>query len=521
MYNILVVDDEELICHGMKSMIQRINNPDIKEVYIAQNVYKAEEIINLYQVDIVMTDICMPQISGLDLIQYVKNINSNIKCIALSGYDEFQYVNSAYKLGVEDYLLKPVKIGNLESVLNTTVKLIEIQHQQQEIIEDSKQRFYKASLENKINKLFAMKSVPGSSLIDVFSEYNVIFDKSFFSVALIRFYNMEPFSQMAALHASIQNEILSFKNEKCIDILHLSSYNNDHILIFNHSGIDQKIEISEFLKSLSCNLNNKFAISFTLSLSNVCEQAGSVHFLYKNALKALEYKFFYGLHALIEYAEYMDTTNNPKGLEQHLSQLSESINARNHEKASNIIDTKIDLKYLNLSSLDSVRQLYSAIMHMIEEAKNSFERLYFSNPGRDFNTFSSLPELRDYIKDQILKLCTDNNRNKETTVMRIAQKYIQENYHKNINLASVANTVSMNYSYFSKLFKDETGMNFTDYLMKFRMMEAKRLLDNTTFRIHEISSKVGYDDPKHFTRAFKKYFGVTPRGTQGRNVSSS
>lgn len=97
------------------------------------------------------------------------------------------------------------------------------------------------------------------------------------------------------------------------------------------------------------------------------------------------------------------------------------------------------------------------------------------------------------------------------TVITVAEAIVREHYSRDLQLAEVANRVSMNYSYFSKLFKEQTGLTFTAYLIKVRMEEARKLLKDPTLRINEISEKVGYGNLYHFSRAFKNYFGVSPK----------
>lgn len=108
------------------------------------------------------------------------------------------------------------------------------------------------------------------------------------------------------------------------------------------------------------------------------------------------------------------------------------------------------------------------------------------------------------------KPAEDKGKAEEKTIIGLAKKYVKENYSKDIDMAVVSNLLSMNYFYFSKLFKEETGMNFSGYMIKVRMEEARKLLDDPTHKIYEISSRVGYDNPKNFTRVFRSFYGMSP-----------
>lgn len=106
---------------------------------------------------------------------------------------------------------------------------------------------------------------------------------------------------------------------------------------------------------------------------------------------------------------------------------------------------------------------------------------------------------------------TETKKNKVNSVSEAAKIYVSNNYQKSVNMAVISNNIDISYAYFSKIFKEENGMNFSDYVMEYRMKEATNKLKRTDKIIREVAASVGYDNPKHFTRAFKNYFGVSPQ----------
>ena len=147
--------------------------------------------------------------------------------------------------------------------------------------------------------------------------------------------------------------------------------------------------------------------------------------------------------------------------------------------------------------------------------RHSSSRLIFeeTEQAKAFTAFHTLHDLRQYVKSYAYHAMQvrSESANMEGAVIADAKSYVHQHFNRDIQLAEVANRVSMNYSYFSTLFKERMGMTFTAYLIKVRMEEAQKLLKDPTLRIHEISEKVGYSNQFHFSRAFKNYFGMSPK----------
>ena len=137
MYKILVVDDEKLICNGIKHKISRIENSEISDVFIA---YEGSEAIKLaleVRPEIIITDMMMPDINGVSLIGKISRQLPDTKFIVLSGYNDFEFVKPAFKLGIVDYILKPVRIEKLKDVLNTAKKILKKQEFQKENLQEN------------------------------------------------------------------------------------------------------------------------------------------------------------------------------------------------------------------------------------------------------------------------------------------------------------------------------------------------------------------------------------------------
>ena len=197
-----------------------------------------------------------------------------------------------------------------------------------------------------------------------------------------------------------------------------------------------------------------------------------------------------------------------------------AVNLRSVKQFSLLIDKWFSREFLVGQTVENIKKLYFIIIKKITALMSSQEYFIMGEDERDFDDFFSLDEIKAYLKDYLYKViqCISQQEKSEKTVIDIAIRYLNENYMKKINMAEVSNIVSMNYSYFSKLFKTEIGMTFTEYLTMLRMEEAKKLLKDPVNKICEVSAKVGYEDAHNFSRAFKNYFGISPKKYRKSNA---
>lgn len=512
MYKILVVDDEELICKGLKSMIERSGHKRIGQVFTAYDVEAAKRVIDEYSPEIVITDIRMPDKSGLDLIKEVSEPAKQIKFIVLSGYGEFQYVKDGFKLGIVDYILKPASVNELVSVIDKAISSIEKEKQERQIHASNVRKYTLAMLENNLNRLFASGNAPPKSIVELFQSINISFFYTAFSVGMVSFIkNIQGSTDIENILEELQADV---RNKSKMTIIHFFNYQNDLVLIFNmdeSSGMDSA---ADFLKSFMLVATDTLKIECFASLSETGKSLGDIGMLYDHASKALTYKILYKPSELIRYSHIKNKLSDSNAFdESSLIRLREFIVNYRSVDASNLVDAVFSRENIKNKPIERICELYWSFLRIANDAAGEKRNTQYADNYRDFFSFSHLSEIRIYLKSAIFKcIARLKEKNKDKSVINIVKKYINDNYNKNIDMAVVANLVSMSYSYFSKLFKDETGMNFSDYLLKIRMEKAIELLNNPVNKIQDIALEVGYgNNPKHFTRAFKNFYGVSPK----------
>lgn len=414
---IIVVDDDKIIRMGLIKILNKLfENHEVVGDF--QNGALAFEFLkeNEGQVDLVITDIKMPVMTGIEFIEKsIQELKISPIFLVLSGYDEFTYVRDTMKYGAFNYLLKPIKRDELKKVIQEAeLKLLELKETDKLInksIEVIKKDFFK-------HLLFSS------------SNLNLKTDKSLLeNIQLDENYNY----QMVVLPINKENKDL-----------------NNKIL-------------GEYIKCIT-KLDSK-----------------------------IEYLFFYYNDNV--YIIFYFNTKEIKDI----SFTTEEIKC----KADIFIEN--DMSVFVLNSTDKVWELreYSKLVRKVQENMS-----YSKNIKKYF--INNLNELSEILED-------DKNLYSATSI-KLAIKFITNNFNENITLKDVADEVFLSQNYLSELFKKETGEGFYEFLSNYRIKKAKEILITTNLKIYEVAESVGYNDSITFGRAFKKITGVTPNSFRNNKI---
>ena len=494
MVNILVVDDERLICEGLKKMIEHLKISEINNIFISSNTLDALELAKKIKPEIIITDICMPNIDGLELIDRIKVMLPRTRFIVLSGYDHFSYVKNAFKLGSLNYLLKPASMSELEETLINAIDKIALQ------IEDTKldEKYNTMISEKVLNSIFIDQEINPDTVERILRENNIMFKHKNFSIAIISFINSESDNLEEVL------DLDKLQTISDVDVSIVRKDNNSIIFIFNFLIEYNHLIITDKLQKLIDDLKRQ-DIKAQIVLSNIRRSVQYLNEQYCLCTKGFLYKIFYPYQVILMNKMKENGKENPLSNEV-LKDLRIFVKEKKIEKISFLVDQYFVREKLFDLHIEVIETMFHSFLLNIVYI---YEGQY---PLKKFSHFESLIDLRIYLKHVAINMVEYvRDCEKTESIIEITKKYILENYHRNISLAEVSNVVSMNYSYFSKFFKKETGLSYVEYLTKIRMEEAKRLLADPTNKIYEVSIKVGYDNPKYFTRTFTTYFGVSPK----------
>ncbi|NLK28203.1 MAG: response regulator [Clostridiales bacterium] len=540
MMRVVIADDEEKVCQLICNLVDWAAI-EMEVVGIGHNGIEAFELVKKLQPDLLITDIRMPGYDGLELIRLVKEEMADIDIIIISGYRHFEYAQKAIRYGVGDYLLKPIKKEELIATLNDIKEKYKFRKEQLSTEERLKLRL-KSDIEKIRSNLFAEilfrsnktsellsqidRKKKGINLQEINDKYYYHFKKGCFQTGIVKI-DLEIKDENKESREFLEDKtaqiITKHLKEKCFD-MEISINDSAVCFILNYDSTDSK-SIRKTIRMLFDELMvQKSAlgnIDFTLGVGFETDDISQIHASYKSAKDAIVQRLFLGTNRIIEQVKIeKDHWDHNYLLSDLNKKISSAIEILDKEKVVGaIIQLKETVKTEpNMNGYDIIKvaqescNIYLMLLrnyHFIDQStENIYEkfcaRIHFCGSIEDI--FSLLIHYVQQSLDHIL----EEKKQADTRPIRIAKQYIKENYMKPISLEEVSDYVGFNASYFSTVFKKETGINFLEYLSEVRMNQAKELLKSTKLNVSEICEKVGYNDVKHFTKYFKKIVGIKP-----------
>lgn len=514
MYNILIIDDEEWIGSGVKAKLERANVAGIREIHVANGGPQGLAMAKTLQPNIIITDIRMPELDGIQLIRELAPLLTRTKFIMLSGYGDYPYVREAFKYGALDYLLKPASSDELGTQVQAAITSIEQDNVNTQLIEKN-QTDARALLTARLPLVIHGSNAAVSSKDSVSQQsLEAYFFHPLFAVSMLSFDDVT-FSEE---HLDRVSECL----EQCVQDAHLATllrflaFHDVHgyvCLVFNYAAAVSSETIHDLLCKAVTLLKKDNPRTPTASISQSGHGLDELSRLYKQAHNAMSERILREPSEVYVTLAPLGRTDAWLPGKKEMEEFKQAAETLHVERICLWVDRHLSDVLRTQMSLEQLKPIYDLVLAEIH--RHVLERFLFEETERAtaFDTFHTLGELRHYLKSYAAdtKQLISEHANLGETVITVAESIVREHYSRDLQLAEVANRVSMNYSYFSKLFKERTGLTFTAYLTKVRMEEAQKLLKDPTLRINEISEKVGYGNLYHFSRAFKNYFGVSPK----------
>ncbi|MBL4935996.1 response regulator [Clostridium sp. YIM B02515] len=524
MYRMLLVEDEPIVRLALKSLVDW-NIYGFDEVLEAANGSKALEIIKARSdIDIVITDINMPVMNGIELIEESRKLVSDIEFLVLSAYEDYSLVRRAFKLGIHDYILKtemePDKIlrmvltaveGKKENGKNKSIDRNELVRR---LIYGG---FTKKDLESGVLRIKGENFICCSLLIDSFKTVEKRYEDS----------------DIKELKTSVKNSVTQiFETVNMGEIYSISPEEYAIILTFDNSSIDSvKEKLLEMINKVRHALLNFLNIEVTIGISKVGRNIKDIKSLIDEAQKNARFRFIYGKGKNIYPENVEDLNKIKKNKKNNVTQqivmemskengLLEALDRLDEEKC--LEEMKRIFKLNELSLIGGIENIYiyyleivlMIIQYIVKDEDNNIEDIL----GEDLNIYSeirkfdTISEIEDWILMILTRVITSLRKinQRENEAIKKAKDFIHKNYGDKVTLDMISKSIGFSKAYFSKIFTVETGDNFTTYLTSVRIEKAKELLNKTDMKIYEICDKVGYPNIEHFSRTFKKHVGVSP-----------
>jgi two-component system, response regulator YesN len=469
MLSMLTVEDEPWISKGIEKMLpwQQYN---IEIIGNARNGEIALELIELHKPDIIITDIRMPVMDGLSMLEQLnKKMPYDPKIIIISGYNDFDYAKKAIEFGVSNYLLKPIDPDELKITIETIINQIENEKQERENINI-------IQLKNYIYERIAH------------SEKHIDEDMFFPYKYYLFIFSLTP----------IPDETM--KGIGCYFVLRMGS---QHIyVVYGDSYEILKNKVNTNLKQLQkC---------YPCGISEIHSGNDfSVEHAYTEAIQNL--KYYSG--------DEKNTTNQVRLTIEEESKLLSALKRGEKEWFSQQLNEILSKNQTLEESWIILFQLYIVISKYFNIENNSELTQYWLKEFKSISQWDDLYRWKSICFDPLIESIMSkwDKHSKDHSLQ--ARLFIEENYHNTaLSLDMVAEYLELSPSYLSVLFKKETGINFTSYITKKRIEEAKKLLVQTKLNLNEISRAVGFNDVKYFIKVFKKEVSLTPN--QFRELST-
>jgi len=475
MLTVLIVDDEYYAREGIKQMIKSYGNNEYYVIGEADNSFTALEIINKEQPDIVLTDIQMPIMNGIELAREAMNCSS--KFIIITGHNQFEYAKQAVKLDVVDFILKPIDPEELiDAMKSATSHLIrDVDAVKKQIISFLRQENMGAGV---------MRQIPWGQM----------------RLALIQMDDPQKRSVSGLIEAS-----LAAYTQERYSILHMHT---DRILVLLNAGEQHE----EFLKTLQADVKREHGIILTIALSHPCS-AENAPLEYLRVKEFLIDRFYQGEENLIKRLLPPGETTVLGQIENMLNAIKRSVKAGDQSKAK---EKTIALYQFFLSRkcgfeiiMESAMNLYLFMRDTLKTENVPFQTLEAYNP---VNHSATIQRMRDsslaLIRQGIISMRDERSESEDNAVKK-AISFINSRYCENLSLELISSEVFLNQSYLSRKLKEQLGMNYSKYLIGLRMDKAIDLLRKGE-NVEQVANQVGYSNYRHFSNIFKQYTGYLP-----------
>lgn len=532
---ILIADDEDRVCRLIEKLIDW-EHLDVSLVATAANGIEELEFIEKYEPDIVITDIRMPGMDGLQVIERVVQMERPVNFIVVSGYKQFEYAYNALKYGVEDYLLKPIHKEELNQIL---AKICSARLEKEKQVSDyalmeKEHKLSQEIIQNKFIVTLLSRENPGAVDIAMVNEkYHFSFSGPVYQcyALSVDYERVEDVEKETAegLCRSVLKKIRKFLEEA--EAAGRNANGLIHNVIagiceFREENSQEKAQQQELWNQLFSEIQ-KYSGSFsgyvvTMTVSAPFQDFAECADKLRETFEHLGSRLVLGANQVIRLPE--------TGLPKEDSPLPVNMKGEDALKAA--------VEALDLKKFD---YMLRECFRMIGNENPENYRLYYKNVEQlirvvfeavDFEDISDREleaekedlyaqirkyadrsSIRNYVLEYLnafLKKYEAGKRNQEKKPVRVVKDYIREHYQENISLEEMAKLVDLNPVYLSVLFKRSTGVNFNDYLTDIRIAKAKSMLKDTNESIAAIAEQVGYANAKYFSQLFSKVVGINP-----------
>lgn len=525
-YTVLLVDDEEEVT---QVILKKINWEELgfSVIGYANNGIKALELVEEFQPDVVMTDIKMPYMDGMELSHHIKSEFPTTKILIFTGFDEFEYAKEAIHLEIEEYILKPVNSVELTAVFARLKAKLDQEISEKRNVETLK-NYYLESLPLLRSNFYVMLvegRISEERLPQYLADYQLTLTGPYFCCLVVHTSASQSQSKElmnpVLLAAAVQKQVEERFEKRWMP--KVFSYLGETVLIARLNSEQEVAELTDECDRFCKYARRMIGAAVTIGIGQVCDKVLDLSVSYRTAREAVTYRAIYGAGRAINIKEVLPQAQAAgeasSANDAELSQLLKIIRLNDSDDVIRGVD-----QYLAHRSFPekSLQQHYIDVMELVStlcrfSVNNDIQISDFSGDMRKL--YSHIMELEpSAFREWLIKVSLDlregffNARSHSTkSFVGRAKDYVHNNYaDAQLSLDSICEVLGLSNSYFSTIFKKETGLSFIGFLTEYRLDLAARKLIETSEKSYSIAKQVGYEDPNYFSYVFKRRFGVSP-----------
>ncbi|MHA7966514.1 response regulator transcription factor [Paenibacillus sp. CAU 1782] len=518
MYTVIIVDDELFVRKGLRGLIDWSGNGYVV-IDEADNGDDALDLIRDCKPDLVITDIRMPGMDGIELIQAASELAPDVEFVIISGYNDFRYAQQAMRFGVTDYVLKPI---DQEDIAQALAKL-------RDKLAEKKKRREASRLESGEKQIEAL--IRGELKEDGLSEWAKPWleaGASVYNYALVELNVAPPWSRgelqsknelREKIREAVRAEAPAFGAPVLYE--HRKSYGFVVPDVYEKGGDEN---LRRFLQGVLQRIEAGTGVEVCIYAGHSVQSLEQLQASYASAKETVAYKFLKPGEPVLLHADIAGTPLYYKHLSQEAQRgLTDAMERNDGEAIRQAIVIIIAEFQRERFSPEAIK---TAIVQCVLETGRLIRELQGDEKGlrhmeviiswHDHNI--TLNQLRTMLEDfsfEAAEMIGGLTRTSALGVISKVKQYMDDHFHENINLKSISAQFYMNAAYLGQLFKKTYDVYFNDYLLQLRIEEAKRLLRQSDLRVYEIASRVGFNKPDYFVTQFEKLENMPP--TEYRN----
>lgn len=526
----MIVDDDPLICEWLANQINW-NHIGFEVVYIANNGIDALHKFNEYNPDVIISDISMPKMDGIELLNSIKEYETGPQVVFLSDENDYPHVKQGILLGAFGYILKPVNKDSLKELMKKVFNELMLKKQEEEKKQKIKEKM-ELFRERLLYDILRGKDYPLQKFDDIVDEYGLNLHKGIVQVAIVEIGNFDDNSKELVksgkfdeLTEKVRNEILKmaegFGSISCvigdmdIGILSVIIQPLNDIKISEFEEISYSV-FSKLLEKIKLDMD----VRVTIGVGNIQNNIKEISLSYMGAKAALRHKYILGGNRVINIKEFdFDKQQKilyPAEREKLLTDYIMTADEKVLQSINNLFnEISIGSKGVLNRIAFAANQLVYNISRYIDSQYSYIKKLYDFNKFTDvdFTAFKSEEEIKEhfiYIVNDIMEVVKKYKPGHGNPIIKKACDYVLQHIDEDITLFTISDKLNLSKNYFCSLFKQETGYNFLEYVTTVKMEWAKRLLKEGNCKTYEVSDMLGYRESSYFSRLFRKYTDYSP-----------